>query len=62
MSCNTLYLLSPRLCFFIVLNSELFVNRDDSLATLKESNHENRTTIFMFCTTSVTEGEVGPYN
>ena len=28
---NTLYLFSPRLCFFIVLNRDLFENRDDSL-------------------------------
>ena len=25
------YLLSPRLCFFIVINFDLFVNREDSL-------------------------------
>ena len=31
LSRNTLYLLGPRLCFFIVLNPVLFVNRDDSL-------------------------------
>ena len=30
LSHNTLYLLSPRLCFFIVLNRYLFVYRDDS--------------------------------
>ena len=29
MSNNTLYLLSPRLCFLIVLNHDIFVNRDD---------------------------------
>ena len=28
---NTLYLLSPRLCFFIVIKRDLFVYRDDSL-------------------------------
>ena len=33
LSCNTLYLLSHRLCFFIVLNGDLFVNRDDSLTS-----------------------------
>ena len=32
LSRNTLYLLSPRLCFFIVL-TYLFVNRDDSLTS-----------------------------
>ena len=31
LSRNTLYLLSPRLCFFIVLKRDLFVYRDDSL-------------------------------
>ena len=30
---NTLYLLSPRLCFFIVINHDLFVNGDDSLTS-----------------------------
>ena len=30
---NTLYLLSPRLCFFIVLKSDLLVYRDDSLTS-----------------------------
>ena len=29
LSCNTLYLLSPRLCFFIVLKHDLFVYHDD---------------------------------
>ena len=33
LSRNTLYLLSPRLCFFIVLNRDLHVNRDDSLTS-----------------------------
>ena len=33
LSRNTLYLLSPRLCFFIVFNHDLFVNRDDSLTS-----------------------------
>ena len=40
---NTLYLLSPHFCFFIVLHRALFVIRDDQ----------------MFCTTSETAGEVG---
>ena len=31
MSFSTLYLLSPRLCFFIVLTCDLFVYPDDSL-------------------------------
>ena len=30
---NTLYLLSDRLCFFIVLKRDLFVYRDDSLSS-----------------------------
>ena len=31
LSRNTLYLLSPRHCFFIVVNIDLYVNRDNSL-------------------------------
>ena len=31
LSRSMLYLLSPCLCFFIVLNRDLFVYRDDSL-------------------------------
>ena len=30
---NALYLLSPRLCFFIELYHDTFVNRDDSLTS-----------------------------
>ena len=30
---STMYLLSPRLCFFIVLKRDLFVYRDDSLTS-----------------------------
>ena len=33
LSRNTLYLLSPRLCFFIVLKRDLFVYRDYSLTS-----------------------------
>ena len=33
LSRNTLYLLSPPLCFFIVLKRDLFVYPDDSLAS-----------------------------
>ena len=33
LSRNTLYLLSPRLCFFTVLKRDLFVYRDDSLTS-----------------------------
>ena len=33
LSCNVLYLLSPRLCFFIVLNRDLLVDRDDLLTS-----------------------------
>ena len=33
LSCNMLYLLSPRLCFFIVGNRDIYVNRDDSLTS-----------------------------
>ena len=35
LSLNALYLLSPLLCFFIVLSHDLFVNRDGSLASQK---------------------------
>ena len=40
---NTLYLLSPRFGFSIVLNCHLFVNRYDSL-TSYGGYHSNRTT------------------
>ena len=33
LSCNTSYLLSPRLCFFIVFIRDLFVYRDDLLTS-----------------------------
>ena len=33
LSHNTLYLLSPRLCFFIILKRDLFVYRDDSFTS-----------------------------
>ena len=33
LSHNTLYLLSPRLCFFIVLKRDLFFYHDDSLTS-----------------------------
>ena len=33
LSRNALFPLSPRLCFFIVSNHGLFVNRDDSLTS-----------------------------
>ena len=33
LACTTLYLLSPRLCFFIELKRELIVYRDDSLSS-----------------------------
>ena len=35
LSRNTLYLLSLRLCFFLVLNRDLYVYRDDSLTSKK---------------------------
>ena len=52
-----LYLLIPHLCFFIVFNLDLFVNRDDSLTSLRLSCEPNNQ--LHFCTTSVTEDEVG---
>ena len=33
LSCNTLYLLSPRLFFFTVLKRDFFIYRDDSLTS-----------------------------
>ena len=39
LSCNTLYLLNPRLCFSIVLKRDSFVYRDDSFG-----RDANRTT------------------
>ena len=41
LSHNTLYLLSPRLCFVIVLNRNLFVYRDDSLSSQNLSSESN---------------------
>ena len=41
LSRNMLYMLSLRLCFFIVLKRDLFVYRDDSLTV---GYHANRTT------------------
>ena len=35
LSRKTLYLLSPRLCFFIVIKRDLFVYRDDSLTSTR---------------------------
>ena len=37
MTRNTLYMLSPRLCFFIVLKCDLFIHRDDSLTSLRHT-------------------------
>ena len=52
LSLNTLYLLSPRLCFFIVFKRDLFVYRDDSGLSCEPNNQLN------VYTTSETEGEV----
>ena len=41
LSRNTLYLLSHRLCFFIVLKRDLFVCCDDSLASCEPNNQLN---------------------
>ena len=42
---NSLYFLSIRLCFFILLNHDSFVYRDHSLTSKKlEGYHANRTT------------------
>ena len=41
MSRNTSYLLRPSLCFFIVLNRDLFVYRDDSLISKRLSSGPN---------------------
>ena len=57
LSCNMLYLLSLRLCSFIVSICDLIVNRNDS--DKLEGYHANQTTNEMFCTTSETETEVG---
>ena len=38
LSRNTLYLLSPPLCLFIVLICDLIVNRDDSLTSCEPNN------------------------
>ena len=49
LSCNTLYLLSPRLCVFKVQRRDLCVYRDDSCEPNKQLN---------VCTDSKTESEV----
>ena len=51
LSRKTLYLLSPRLFFFIVLKRDLFVYHDDALTPT--TNHHT-----IICTTSETEDEV----
>ena len=48
-----LYLLSSRRCFFTVLKRDLFDGIDEL-----EGHHSNRTTNYMYFTTSETEGEV----
>ena len=40
LSHNTLYLLSPRLCFFIELKRDVFVYRDDSLMSVIVRNQQ----------------------
>ena len=56
LSCNTLYLLSPRFCFFIVVICDLFVYRDNSLTRIIRRT-EQPTKWFE---PLQTEGEVGP--
>ena len=55
LSRNTLYRLSPRLCFF-VSSRDLFLT---VVHWRVQGYHANRTTNKMFCTTSETEGNVG---
>ena len=56
MSCNTLYLLSPRLCFFKGLRRDLCVYRDDSLTSWRLSFEPNNQLNVLYI--SETEGEV----
>ena len=58
LSCSTLYLSSPRLCFFIVIKLDLSVDREDMSRVRGWSCEPNNQ--LNVCTTSVTEGEVGP--
>ena len=58
LSCSTLNLFSPRLCFFIVINLDLFVDREDSLTSKRIVMRTKQPTNVY--TTSDTEGEVGP--
>ena len=55
LSCNTLYLLCPRVYFFIVVNHDLQVNRDDSLIMRTERLTK---CVIPLCTAS--GGDVGP--
>ena len=48
LSRNTLYLLSPRLCFFIVLKRVLIVYRDDSLTSQRVITRTEQPTIMIF--------------
>ena len=48
LSCNMLYPLSPRLCFFIVFNFDLFVNSDDSLKSLRIIMRTEKPTKFLY--------------
>ena len=53
-------MLSPRLCFFVMLNWYLFVYRDDSLTSSIDGYHAIRTTNLIFCTSETESEEVGP--
>ena len=58
---DTLYLSSPRLCFFIVISLNLSVDREGSLASWGGGGWSCwPSSQLNVCTTSVTEGEVGP--
>ena len=57
LSRNTLYLLSPCLCFFIVLKRDLFVYRDDSLTSERVIMRTEQPTK-CFIPLQKTEGEV----
>ena len=57
LSRNSLFLLSPRLCFFIVLNRDLFFSRDDSITSKRVIMRTVQPTQCL--SPSETEGEVG---
>ena len=60
LSRNTLYLLSPHLCFYIVLKCDLFVYRDNILTSKRVIMRAEQPTKCFVPVISETEGKVSP--